>query len=367
MIDNSQTSAGTGGVYQSSFLGARRMIGPENSHRVWTFGPAGGWPVAITIPARNEEALIGPCLEAAGRALRGRGGIVLAVNGSEDGTLARARKWFEATGTPGILLDLPAPELGGVGAVRRQAVETCRGVLAPEAAIMTTDADSQVFADWVDRNLSALSHADLICGRVLPDLRESAKLPPIIAERGAIEGEYAALSLAVRVQIDPVPHDPKPSHMSEPGASLAFRRALYDDVGGFPAMPTGEDRAFVAAAEVRGWRVRHSARARVRTSCRLEGRAPNGMADALAGRLSEADPLVDEGLEPAAQTILRARLRQAWRTCLAEGDAAEVARLEARLAGIERVRMRLSDISREMPLLAEVLRPTEPVARERIA
>lgn len=102
-----------------------------------------------------------------------------------------------------------------------------------------------------------------------------------------------ALTIALKGTIDPVPHDPDPSHLSEPAASRAFRMPLYDDVGGFPALPSGEDRAFAERADLQGWQVRHSTRPRVQTSGRLEGRAPGGMAEALRFRIHAPDPLVD--------------------------------------------------------------------------
>ena len=341
-------------------------MSPPLHHRL-EFGPPGPWPVAVTIPARNEAERILACLDAARHALRGRGGIVIAVNGSQDRTLADAREWFERTGARGLLLDLPVTPAGGVGEVRHLAVRACAGRLAPGAAVMTTDADSTVFPDWVDANLDELRGADLVCGTVIADPGEFARLPPAIARLGAVEGEYVALTLAVRRLIDPVPHDPDPSHMNAAGASLAFHMPLYRDVGGFPALAGSEDRVFAAAAEASGWRVRHSARARVSTSCRLEGRAPGGMAEALAGRITGADPLVDEALEPAAETVVRARLHRARREVLSRGRMAAglLAGIEARLTGLERVRMRLSDVARETPLLArELSRLSGPEERE---
>lgn len=330
------------------------MIGNHAILRRRDFGPPAPWPVAVTIPARDEAARIVPCLEAAAHSLRGRGGLVVVVNGSSDRTHARGAAWFEATGTPGVLLETPAFVTGGVGQARREAVAACVPRLAPGAAVMTTDADSQVFPDWVDANLDELDRADLICGNVLPDPAEFARLPPIIAERGAIEGAYVALTIAARTMLDPVAHDPDPTHLSEPGASLAFRMALYEDVGGIPPVPSGEDRAFAAVADARGWRVRHSSLARVRTSCRLRGRAPGGMARALAARIEDDDPFADEMLEPAAQTLLRARLRAGLRQIYANGTASPAALgcIREALGALPRVRMRLSDLRRELPLLS---------------
>ncbi len=318
------------------------------------FGPDTPWAAAITIPARNEAARIVPCLQAARTALRGCGGIVLVVNGSDDATFSRARDWFAATGTAGLLLDLAETPPGGVGAVRRQAVAASASRLTRQGVVLTTDADSRVFPDWLDVNLSELKQADLICGSVVPDSSEFARLPRIISQRGAAEGEYTALTLAIRALIDPLAHDPAPSGLGASGASLAFRMPLHADVGGIPALPNNEDRGFAETAEDRGWRVRHSHGVRVSTSCRLDGRAPGGMAEALAARISDPDPLVDSALEPAARTVLRARLRQVRRDRVVQfgPDSPLVTRIDRRLTELERIRMRLSDVERELPLLA---------------
>ena len=330
------------------------------------FGGGAPWPVAITIPARNEADRIADCLDAAAESLRHRGGIVVGVNGCSDRTLERTLAWFEARGASGLVLHCPDAAEGGVGAVRRDLVAACAPYLAPRGVVMTTDADSRIFPDWVEANLDELNRADLICGTVLPDPAEFARLPPVIARRGTLEGDYMALTIALKGAIDPVPHDPDPPHMSEPGASLAFRMPLYNDVGGFPALPSGEDRAFAGCADLRGWRVRHSARPRVQTSCRLDGRAPGGMAEALRSRIHAPDPVLDWLLEPAEATVARARLRSELRELSARPDIPPEALSAARLhlAGMPRMRMRLSDIPRELPRLAAAL-ASERARRER--
>lgn len=321
------------------------------------FGPASTWRVAITIPARNEERRILACLDAAFASLRDRGGIVVAVNGSQDATFARAQAWFRGSGASGIVLDDPSPMPSeGVGGARRKAINACLPRLSSASAIMTTDADSQVFNDWVDANLAELQQADLICGSVLPDAEEFASLPPVIARRGVLEGQYMALTLAAYYQIDPVPHDPCPSHINPAGASLAFRPALYSDLGGIPAIGMGEDRAFAAMAEARDWRIRHSSLAKVTTACRLYGRTSGGMAGALRARISEADPLVDELLRPARQTLLRAAMRAELRSRLGlRGFGTAWSEIEASAPELRSPRMHMSDLARELPLLASGL------------
>ena len=107
------------------------------------FGPQGSWPLVIAIPARNEEKRLPTCLDAAARSLRGRGAIIVAVNGSRDATRAVAEDWFRRSGLSGAVLDEPnSPEAGGVGRARSVAIASFVARLAPDAVVMTTDADT---------------------------------------------------------------------------------------------------------------------------------------------------------------------------------------------------------------------------------
>ncbi|MGW7520219.1 hypothetical protein ACWGJ2_32030 [Streptomyces sp. NPDC054796] len=77
------------------------------------------------------------------------------------------------------------------------------------------------------------------------------------------------------------------------GANLAVRADAYTAVGGFPRVPTGEDRALVAALDAAGWRVRRTEAHPVLTSARRVPRAPGGFGDFLLGMeaLEALDPL----------------------------------------------------------------------------
>ncbi len=66
------------------------------------------------------------------------------------------------------------------------------------------------------------------------------------------------------------------------GANLGFRAAAYLRAGGFPDVPTAEDRALVAALTANGSRVRRTRALSVVTSARREGRAPHGFSHYLA-------------------------------------------------------------------------------------
>ena len=66
------------------------------------------------------------------------------------------------------------------------------------------------------------------------------------------------------------------------GANLGFRASAYLRAGGFPAVPTAEDHALVAALTAAGSRVLRTRALTVVTSARREARAPHGFSDYLA-------------------------------------------------------------------------------------
>ena len=113
----------------------------------------------------------------------------------------------------------------------------------------------------------------------------------------------------IGARLDPEPWNPWPCHWTTSGATLAVRRTVYKRVGGLPALPVGEDRAFVALLRSHDALVRHEPSIVVTTSGRLDGRAPGGAADTMKLRCEVRDSLCDDRLEP----VLRAMRRVLWR------------------------------------------------------
>ncbi|MGX7705998.1 glycosyltransferase [Methylobacterium sp. Gmos1] len=268
----------------------------------------------VAVPVRNEVDRIGACLRALA-AQEGIGadglGIVLFLNNCTDGTAEAVAALVPALPVPVRVI---ARDFAGAqaGWARREAMEAAAGWLeeaAPDGVILTTDADSRVPPDWVARNLAALAQgADAVAGTVALDAVEAARLPDALHARGRREGTYEALLVALESVIDPVAHDPWPRHATRSGASLAVRLCAYRAAGGMPALPLGEDRAFVAALLRAGARVRHAPGLVVVTSGRLDGRAPGGCADTMRERCAAPETPCDPRLEPLA----RALFRYAW-------------------------------------------------------
>lgn len=268
----------------------------------------------IAIPVRDEAERIGACLDAL-RSQRGFGagqiGILLFLNNCMDGTdrmvANRGDPW------PIRVIDRTFPA-ANAGWARREAMEAAAAWLdevgAAAGVILTTDADSRVPDDWVANNLAAIAAGvDAVAGRVTLDPEEAALLPAALHARGRLEGEYEALITELSARLDPVEHDPWPCHRTASGATLAVRLSTYRRVGGMPAIPIGEDRAFEERLLAHDARVRHAPSIAVVTSGRLDGRAPGGTADTMRLRCERPESPCD----PRLERLTRAVFRSVWR------------------------------------------------------
>ncbi len=214
------------------------------------------------------------------------------------------------------------------GGARRAAMALGLSTLELGSGVLiSTDADSRPPPHWVSANLAAIATgADLVGGRL--DLDEAEMVPPRIHAAKADWDAYWETVRAIEDAIDPRSGDPPPRHGDHTGASLAITATLYRRVGGVPLLPTGEDRALVAAAVEAGGRLRHPPDVWTRVSARRKGRAAGGM----AAFMSELDAQVAAGRPALAPSFAQWRERAAWRLQVRNrlGDAA-VAALEAEL------------------------------------
>ena len=131
--------------------------------------------------------------------------------------------------------------------------------------------------------------------------------------RGNLEARYEALLIEITAFLDPSPGNPWPHHWCRSGASLAARLSTYRRIGGMPAIPLGEDRAFVEAMLAHDLVVRHDPNLVVVTSGRLQGRAKGGVADTIRLRCDLPDSLCDDRLERLERVVARSMLRRRLR------------------------------------------------------
>ena len=280
----------------------------------------------VAIPARDEAESIGPCLSALahqvgldGKRLDGATfSVVLLLNNCRDATAEIAKDFSRRLPYQLRILSIELPaQQAHAGGARRSAMDAAADwVLEARRAdgyLLTTDADTRVAPDWIARQHAAFGRgADVVAGMVYDDPAEFRRLPPKLRRRGRLEARYMWLLTEIEARLDPDPDDPWPRHTMAPGASLGVRHSWYRRVGGVPMLACGEDRELVLRLAAAGARVRHCLQTRVVTSCRLEGRAPGGMADTMRRRIAEPESFCDAALEPA----LDAMRRYFWRGLL---------------------------------------------------
>lgn len=215
--------------------------------------------IGVVIPARNEEELIGRCLDAVLGAAR-------AVHPLPVTTIVVADRCSDRTATiarsHGVeVVDSSAP---GVGAARRTGVElvaaraAAMGVPDEDVWVTTTDADSVVPPDWLTDHLStAATGGRLVVGRVVPD--------PVELEPEVLEAWHD--------------RHPVTSTGHVHGANLAFRLDCYRAAGGFADLALHEDQMLVASMRALGVVARPGRE--VVTSARRWSRVSGGFADYL--------------------------------------------------------------------------------------
>lgn len=232
---------------------------------------------SVVVPARDEEALIGACLQALA-AQRGVTNeeyeVLLVLDRCSDGTEARAREVARAH--PSFRLHFLDGPGKGSGHARRAGMEAACGRLLglgkADALISSTDADTVVAPDWVAAQLAAADRgARAIGGRI--ELADDGSLPRHLLDWHAERGDRRHLKLLS----DP-DHAGRAEHWQFSGASLALTAAVYREVGGLEPRDALEDEHLESILRGRGIPIERLLSVRVTTSARLVGRAGRGLA-----------------------------------------------------------------------------------------
>jgi hypothetical protein len=229
--------------------------------------------VGVVLPVHDEEDLLPLALEFLGAALAelpsgidSRVAIVLDHCRDSSGDIA----WRWSRDHQAVIVTERARN---VGAARRTGCEILlsgwRELGSESVWLATTDADSQVPADWLTTQLSARRRGvEFWAGRVT--------VTDWSVHSDRTKGSWTATYADER---DPV-------H----GASLGFSGSAYVRLGGFRSLPTGEDRDLYRRAKSRRCRILHDTVAVVETSARRDGRAPRGFARALMTTAEDLAP-----------------------------------------------------------------------------
>jgi hypothetical protein len=243
--------------------------------------------VAIAIPVKNEDQYLLGCLDALDRAAGRYGGkvvIVAMANDCTDGTIDILTNWRPTHATIAWSAVSLLPGARHAGWARRLALDAGAALLKhPTDLLLSTDADTNVSADWIVRIVAHVDAGnDAVAGRALTLRSDRASLGAAARRRLDQLGRYYTALDYLRARAETEPHDPWPRHFYEGGASIAVTYAMYRRIGGAPTPPVAEDRALFDRIRAHGGQVRHPLDVRVFTSCRISGRAPGGMADAVA-------------------------------------------------------------------------------------
>jgi glycosyltransferase involved in cell wall biosynthesis len=217
--------------------------------------------MAVVVPAHNEERLLPGCLASIRAACGGYAVSVFVVaDACTDATAAVASE----CGARVVRTDRR-----NVGAARFAGFAAALAVGAEWIA--TTDADSRVPPDWLDRQLvHVAAGADAVVGTVR--VSEWADWPPWLPPM--YELEYAR-------------HHAGLGHRHVHGANLGVTAAAYRAVGGFAPRRDGEDVALVRALWACGRRIAWATDLPVLTSSRAVGRVEAGFSGHL--RILAAD------------------------------------------------------------------------------
>lgn len=259
---------------------------------------------AIVIPARNEEGRIGACLTALAGQSTVQVSVILMVNNTTDRTSGVARDTAARFGLDLTVLERELAPHKGVGSARKSGCDHALRNMPDLQFLLTTDADCIVAPDWIARNLAHLQTVDAVCGKVDLIAGEADILDGMDPHLAELEGIYRALVQDIYARHAPGCVDIADTHGEAAGASLAFTRTAYLDVGGFAQVRCGEDRRIVRELRTAGCKVCHADDVKVQASCRLTGRAAGGMSDALMARISGMDYLIDDCL-PSANWLVR--------------------------------------------------------------
>ncbi|MHA6757362.1 glycosyltransferase family 2 protein [Streptacidiphilus sp. PAMC 29251] len=233
--------------------------------------------IAVIVPARDEQRLIGDCLDSIGRAaqhpvvLALPVTVVVAADSCRDRTVPAGRRHGAQ------VLEVECRSAGAARALgTAYALDLVRAdqpaLAAEQVWLAHTDADTQVPESWLaDQLAHATAGAHAVAGLV--QVRDWSEHTATTAVR--FLHHYDRRAQAALGSPD-VPRRSGRSHPHVHGANLGVRADAYQAVGGFPAVAVGEDHALVTALELAHYRVHASADAPVTTSARRDPRAPGG-------------------------------------------------------------------------------------------
>lgn len=191
--------------------------------------------VSVVLPVRDGREVIGTQIASLAQQTTDLAWeLVVADNGSTDGTANEVRRWESSL--PSLVV-VDASRRSGINVARNAGVAAARGRL-----ILHCDDDDAVAADWIDRMATALSSADVVGGAVeLRSLNGDLRFASDLPAEPRIPTQHHALPWAI-------------------GCNLGYSREVFDAIGGFDeGLPErgGGDLDFSWRAQQAGFRFQH--------------------------------------------------------------------------------------------------------------
>ncbi len=305
----------------------QRQTTVHNPYRPLLLFPQAPHPqllASVIVPAKDEAHHICTTLDAL-RLQQDENGnqlpyplfeVLLLANNCADDTYEVALGYQQKH--PQFLLHIAVIELdkerAHIGTVRRMLMDEAfrRHVQnGHDGIILSTDADTEVDAQWIAHTLREMSSGcDAVGGRILArNVANDCKLYYLQ------DITYRCLSARLEALVDPLHDDPNNCHFQCFGASLAVRCSAYHRAGRLPVIPFLEDEAFSRALLRVDARIKRSQKVKVYTSSRLTGRVAAG----LSVHLKHLGDLKKENIVPhveSAKTLMEKwRMRQQLRSC----------------------------------------------------
>lgn len=189
--------------------------------------------VSVVMPVRDGAELLDEQLAAlAGQSYSGAWELLVADNGSTDGSLSVAEAWRDRL-----------PRLRVVDATDRPGAAHARNVAAAAASgdlLVFCDADDVADAGWLEAMVAAAADADVVAGRI-----ETHRLNDELARRWRPFLAHGS---------EPISHGWLPYALS---ANAAFRAEVFRALGGFREdYPVGEDVEISWRAQLSSYRLR---------------------------------------------------------------------------------------------------------------
>jgi glycosyltransferase involved in cell wall biosynthesis len=220
--------------------------------------PRGYDRAVVVVPAHNEKASLPACLRAvltSALCVPVPVSIIVVLDASDDDSARLAGQY-------GPDVHFVSVDAHNVGAARAVGFGYGRSLCRDdECWYATTDADSRVDPGWLAHQIEL--GADVVLGVVrIANWRHHS---PEVADRYIRAYES-----------NPPDQDGQHDHIH--GANMGFSARAYWRVGGFHALPSGEDVDLVERFEAAGYHIHRDTELSVITSARTQARAPHGFA-----------------------------------------------------------------------------------------